>query len=126
MKKHKIIFWISTGFIFLFEGVMPALTGHSELAIQGITHLGYPLYFITILVAFKVLGALVLILPQVPSRVKEWAYAGFAINFICASISTYITDGVNSAGWFPLVIFAILIASYISYHKMREYTHAIA
>jgi hypothetical protein len=126
MKKHKIIFWISTGFIFLFEGVMPALTGHSELAIQGITHLGYPLYFVTILVVFKILGVLALIIPQVPNQVKEWAYAGFAINFFCASISTYIVDGVRSAGWFPLVVFALLIASYISYHKLVLYNKATA
>jgi hypothetical protein len=126
MKKHKIIFWAATGFIFLFEGVMPALTGHSELAIQGVTHLGYPLYFVTILVVFKIIGVLVLIIPQLPNQIKEWAYAGFAINFICASISTYIVDGGSSAGWFPLVIFAILIASYISYHKLLSINKAIA
>lgn len=120
MKKHKIFFWITTGFIFLFEGVMPALTGHSQIAIEGITHLGYPAYFASILVVFKVLGSLALIIPKVPHRVKEWAYAGFAIDFICASTSHYVVDGASSLGWFPLVIFAILIVSYIYYHKLKE------
>jgi hypothetical protein len=45
MKKEKIIFWSATIFIFLFEGVMPALTSQTELAKEGITHLGYPVYF---------------------------------------------------------------------------------
>lgn len=121
MKKHKIIFRVATGFIFLFEGVMPALTGHSQMAIEGITHLGYPAYFATILVVFKVLGACVLIFPQVPARVKEWAYAGFAIDLICASISHYVVDGAGSLGWFPLVIFGILVVSYITYHKLLAY-----
>lgn len=116
----KVIFWISTGFIFLFEGVMPALTGHGELSVQAITHLGYPVYFVTILVVFKVLGSLALIIPKVPARIKEWAYAGCAINFICAFISNWVVDGLNGLTFFPMLILAILIASYIQYHRLAN------
>ena len=77
MKKYKIIFWIATSIIFLMEGVIPAFTSQTELAKEGIRHLGYPEYFGNALVVFKVLGALTLIIPQVPKRLKEWAYAGF-------------------------------------------------
>lgn len=52
-KKQKIIFWAATAFIFLFEGVMPALTSQTELAKEGISHLGYPEYFGTALVFLK-------------------------------------------------------------------------
>ncbi|MEY3690090.1 MAG: hypothetical protein RIT37_1652, partial [Bacteroidota bacterium] len=45
MKKNVIIYWISTGFIALLEGVMPAFTSQSEMAKEGIRHLGYPEYF---------------------------------------------------------------------------------
>jgi hypothetical protein len=45
MKKEKIIFWTATIVIALFEGVMPALTSQTELAKEGIRHLGYPEYF---------------------------------------------------------------------------------
>jgi hypothetical protein len=38
MKKEKIIFWSTTGFLFLFQGVMPALTGHTEMAKEGMRH----------------------------------------------------------------------------------------
>jgi hypothetical protein len=61
MKKEKIIFWSTTGFLFLFQGVMPALTGHTEMAKEGMRHLGYPEYFGPILNIFKVLGSLLLI-----------------------------------------------------------------
>lgn len=119
MKKNKIIFWITTGLIFLFEGVMPAFTGNSEMAKEGMRHLGYPEYFGLILVVFKVLGALSLIIPQIPARIKEWAYAGFAFDFIFAFLSLCAVDGVVALSFFPLIVFAILIVSYIYYHKLK-------
>ncbi|MFZ4799194.1 MAG: DoxX family protein [Bacteroidia bacterium] len=119
MKKNKIIFWTTTGLIFLFEGVMPALTGNSEMAKEGIRHLGYPEYFPLLLASFKVLGALSLIIPQIPSRIKEWAYAGFAFDFIFAFASIWAVDGLSGMTFFPLVVFAVLVVSYIYYHKLK-------
>ena len=121
MKKAKIIFWTTTILIFLFEGVMPALTSQSEMAKEGIRHLGYPEYFGNALVVFKVLGVLALVIPQVPNRVKEWAYAGFAFDFIFASISHFAVDGIDFQGFFPLIILAILMISYIYHHKIERY-----
>lgn len=120
MKKTKIIFWITTTLIFLFEGVMPALTSQTELAKEGIRHLGYPDYFGVMLTVFKVLGALALIIPQVPARVKEWAYAGFAIDFIAAFVSTAAVDGITGITFFPLGVLLVLIVSYIYYHKIKS------
>src|SRR4051812_36198661 len=119
MKKEKIIFWTSTIIIALFEGLMPALTSQTELAKEGIRHLGYPEYFGNALVVFKILGVLVLIIPKVSSRIKEWAYAGFAFDFIFACISHWAVDGPGVQTFFPLVILAILIASYVSYEKLK-------
>lgn len=120
MKKYKILFWVSTGLIFLFEGVMPALTSQTELAKEGIRHLGYPQYFGDALVLFKVLGALTLIIPQVPKRLKEWAYAGFVFDFIFASISHGCVDGMDFQTFFPLIVLGILMASYVSYHRLNR------
>lgn len=119
MKAHKIVFWITTTLIFLFEGVLPALTSQSELAKEGMLHLGYPIYFGNALVVFKILGALILIIPALPARIKEWAYAGFTFNFIFATISHAAVDGINFQTFFPLIVLAILAASYLSYHKIR-------
>ncbi len=120
MKKAKTLFWISTTLIFLFEGVMPALTGHSQMAIDGITGLGYPVYFVTILTVFKVLGSIVLIVPKFPNNVKEWAYAGFGIDFICAFISIWVVAGLSAMTFFPLIVFAVLIVSYVNYKKLKS------
>lgn len=124
MKKEKIIFWTTTILIFLFEGVMPALTSQTELAKEGISHLGYPEYFGNALVVFKILGVLALVIPQVPNRIKEWAYAGFAFDFIFASISHFAVDGVDFQGFFPLIILAILMTSYIYHHKIERHKNS--
>ena len=118
MKAAKITFWVTTTLIFLFEGVVPALTSQTQMAKDGISHLGYPAYFGTMLAVFKVLGALSLIIPQVPKRIKEWAYAGFAIDFIAAFVSLWAVDGFTGMTVFPLVVFGILILSYVNYHKL--------
>lgn len=113
MKKNKIIFWTATIIIFLWEGVMPALTSQTELAKEGIRHLGYPAYFGNALVVFKVLGSIGLIIPSLPNRVKEWLYAGFAFDFIFAFISHVAVGGLSAMAFFPLIVFAILIVSYV-------------
>ncbi len=118
MKKNTIIFWLATGFIFLFEGVMPAFFFGSAESKQGMSHLGYPEYFGNILAAFKVGGALILIIPQVPHRLKELAYAGFFFNFIFAFLSHIFVDGFSAMSCFPLVVLAILAVSYVYYHKI--------
>jgi hypothetical protein len=120
MKKEKIVFWTATTLIALFEGLLPALTSQTELAKEGIRHLGYPEYFGNALVVFKVLGVLALIIPQIPKRVKEWAYAGFTFDFIFASISHGAVDGVNGQTFFPLVVLGVLAVSYMYYHKLIE------
>ena len=119
MKTNKIIFWIATTIIALFEGVMPALTSQTELAKEGIKHLGYPEYFGNALIVFKVLGVLALVIPKVPKRVKEWAYAGFTFDFIFASISHFAVDGIDFQSFFPLIFLVILGVSYFYNDKLN-------
>jgi len=119
MRKIKIIYWITTSLIFLMEGVLPALTSQTEAAKEGIRHLQYPEYFGNALVVFKVLGSLALIIPHVSKRFKEWVYAGFAFDFIFASISHFAIDGMNFQSFFPLIFLGILAASYYCYHKLK-------
>ncbi len=120
MKKYKIIFWTSTILIALFEGVMPLLTSQTELAKEGIKHLGYPEYFGNALVIFKVLGVICLIIPKIPIKIKEWAYAGFTFNFLFASISHAAVDGINGQAFFPLIVLGILAVSYIYFNKLNN------
>lgn len=118
MTKSNLIYWITTGILFLMEGLIPAFTSQTELAKQGISHLGYPAYFGNALVVFKVLGALILILPQAPKRLKEFAYAGFTFNFLFACISHFAVDGMHFQSFLPLSFLALLGVSYVYYHRL--------
>jgi len=124
MKKYKIAYWITTTAIFLFEGVLVAFTWNSEMSRQGIMSLGYPAYFVGMLAAFKVLGSIALIMPRVPARIKEWAYAGFAIDFIAAFVSIVAVAGFGVGVILPAVCFAFLVISYVSREKMLSAARA--
>ena len=119
VKKLTVTYWFSTSIIFVFEGVLPALTGHTDMAKEGIRYLGYPEYFGTVLVFFKVIGAIILIAPLRNVRIKEWAYAGFTFNFLFATISHFIVEGINLQTFFPPIILAILALSYFTYHRLN-------
>jgi len=83
-KRNKIIYWISTLWLslgMLSTGAVQLFRAKAEGALAppgvfGITHLGYPIYFLTILGVWKFLGVVALLVPKFP-RLKEWAYAGF-------------------------------------------------
>lgn len=118
MKKNKIIFWIATAIFVLWDAVMPGLTSHTPIAVEAIRKLGYPDYFRGMLTVFKVTGGILLVFPFVPARLKEWAYAGFGISLICACVSNAVVYGFGTLAIFPLVIMAILVVSYIYYHRL--------
>lgn len=119
MRRNKIIYWIVTGIIFAFDSLIPALTSNTQVAIDAIHRLGFPDYFRVELTIFKVLGGLALILPIVPRRVKEWAYAGFAINFISASAANWAVYGFGAFALLPLVLVVMLVISYVTYNKIN-------
>lgn len=119
MKKTKIMFWITTSIIFIMEGLLVAFSSQSEMSINGFTSLGYPVYFAGIVAVFKVLGSIVLIVPKISNQLKEWAYAGFAIDFISAFISIVVVTKSIPMAMLPIVFIVLLILSYTSYRKLR-------
>jgi hypothetical protein len=121
MKKTKIIYWIATSLFVLFEGVMPALTFNSQMAKDGIHHLGYPDYFGAMLAFYKVVGAIILILPMLKGAIKEWAYAGFTFDLISASVSLIAVDGLKGQSFFPLIVLAVLATSYFTYKSLLRH-----
>jgi hypothetical protein len=98
-RRIVIGFWIVTAIFCLQMG----FTAYAELRLpqvaEAFTHLGFPAYFRVELSWAKVLG-IVLLLAPVPARMKEWAYAGFAIDLGSALIAHHaVGDGPEAWGW---------------------------
>lgn len=120
MKKSKIIFWIATSIIFFWCGIMTIVFFGSEAAKAAMAHYGYPPYFGPMANIFSIIGAFGLVLPFVPARLKEWAYAGFSFNFIGAAVSNWAVDGFGFQVIFPLLFFIPLALSYFQFHKLEK------
>jgi len=117
-KKDNAIYWISTGLLALF--ILPGIFFmNSEMAIEGTRHLGLPEWFRIETSIGNFIGGLILIIPQIGKRIKEWAYVAFGITYISAFIAHMAVDGIVPMSFAPLVTLAILIVSYVYYHKTR-------
>ena len=117
-KKYKIIYWISTGLIALFE-LSGAFFMNSQMAIDGMHHLQLPDWFRWEVSIGHVIGGILLIVP-INKRIKEWVYVGFGIDFISAFIAYLSIDGIRGNTFSPLISLGILIVSYIYYHKLKS------
>ena len=110
-KRNKIIYWIST--IWLALGMLS--TGGVQLlkqktgpgGVDMITQLGYPIYFLTILGIWKLLGVVAVLIPKFP-LLKEWAYAGFFFAMSGAILSHIASSTANEI--FPSLLLLILTA----------------
>ncbi|MBI5066272.1 DoxX family protein [Candidatus Woesearchaeota archaeon] len=116
-KTIKTLYWVFTILIslgMLFSGVSSLML--TEQGKEIMTHLGYPLYLNIILGIAKILGVIALLQWKFET-IKEWAYAGFTIDFIGASASYLFSgDGILMA-LIPVIFLAVLFASYIFWKK---------
>jgi DoxX-like protein len=121
MKRDKIIYWIATGLLTLSL----ALAGFSYLisdkAAEAFRHLGFPSYFRVELGVAKIIGALALVLPAVPGRIKAWAYVGAFIVFVSAFIAHLSVDNIATALQ-PLFAFCLCGASVFFFNKINADT----
>ncbi|SHL13671.1 DoxX-like family protein [Chitinophaga jiangningensis] len=83
-KSNSTLYWLAKVFISFFI-LFSAWFSYTHA--EDLRQLGFPDYFRIELVIAKVLGAIVLLLPITPLRVKEWVYAGFMIAMISALIA---------------------------------------
>lgn len=123
MKRNKVIFWVATVILILWEGVMPLSTVlfAPEYVNAGTKPLGYPDYFAYTLIFCKVLGVIAIAYPKTPAKLKEWAYAGLAFNLIFAFISHACVDKNIGYMLMPLVFLGILAVSYIYNNRIQHH-----
>jgi hypothetical protein len=119
MKTTKILYWVFNGlFAFvMFGSAIPDVMSSPD-AVRGMHGLlGYPLYFIPFLGAAIILGALTIIIPGLPVRLKEWAYAGLTFDLIAATYSLHSIPNPEGPWYFMIIFLVLAAAAYIYYHK---------
>jgi uncharacterized membrane protein YphA (DoxX/SURF4 family) len=110
--KNKIIYWVITGLLafgMLAQGVSQLL--HTQGYVDIIVHLGYPIYFLTIIGVWKILGVIAILIPRF-KLLKEWAYAGFFFVMSGAFVS-HIASGDPVIAIVPaLVLLTLIVVSW--------------
>lgn len=114
-KLRKVIYWIATLWLALGMAstgavqLMRAKTGQGSL--EQMAHLGYPVYLLTILGIWKILGVVAVLVPKVP-RLKEWAYAGFFFAMTGAIVSHLVSGDPITATFPALLLLMLTLASW--------------
>jgi len=122
-KRIKIIYWIATIWLalgMLSTGLVQLLKAkEGQGGVNMITHLGYPVYLLTLLAVWKVLGVIALLIPKYP-LVKEWAYAGFFF-LVSGAIFSHLSMGDDMNDILPsLLLMFLTVVSWYSRPATRK------
>ena len=117
MTTRTRAYWLTTAFL-IFNLLAGGLAELAQLKgnAEGMVALGYPLYLMTILGAWKVLGSVALLAPGFP-RLKEWAYAGIFFNMSGAAISHVV---VGDAAWHAYYTGLLAVLALVSWALRPE------
>ena len=109
-RSRLVAYWTVTGLLVsgMFIGGLAQLLG-AQWNKDGFIHLGYPVYVMHLIGAWKVLGVIALLVPGF-ARLKEWAYAGFFFVMTGAVVS-HLASGDGVQGVIYQSIFVILIVA---------------
>jgi hypothetical protein len=110
---RKIAFWGATGIVAiwaLFAGF--TYVTNSPQAVENFRHVGYPQQLRVLLGIAKLAGAIVLVLPRLPT-LKEWAYAGFTFTWIAATVAHYLA-GDGALLFLPVAFLGLLAVSCVT------------
>lgn len=111
-KAHKIIYWIATLWLALgmaSTGVIQLIHHPDEVA--SMERLGYPVYLLTLLGTWKMLGTIAVLIPKFP-LLKEWAYAGFFFAMTGATYSRIAANEPITAILPSVLLLALTIVSW--------------
>jgi len=111
-KRNKVVYWVATGFLafgMLAGGIQQMLQigGYNEI----VTQLGYPLYLLSILGTWKILGVIAILIPKNP-LLKEWAYAGFFFAMSGATISHFAVGQAITEALPSIILLLVTVTSW--------------
>lgn len=111
-RNRTVAYWIAT-LLLVAESVLGGIwdIARTSLVRSDVVELGFPVYVLTILGIWKLLGAVAILVPRYP-RLKEWAYAGMFFNYSGAVASQFaVGHGIGSWGY-PLFVTLLVLASW--------------
>jgi hypothetical protein len=114
----KTTYWITTLFIALFLLWSAYSYAFSKTTIEGIKALGFPNHFRIQLAILKVLAVIIIVIPQVPLFIKEWAYAGIGLFFITAIVAHAAHRDPVFINLINIILIIILALSRVSLQKI--------
>ncbi|MCB0649086.1 MAG: DoxX family protein [Saprospiraceae bacterium] len=119
-KTKNRLYWIAT-VLSAIAFIVPGIANLIRLPhiVYDMSQLGYPLYFTTIIGGWKMLGAVVILMPKF-KRLKEWAYAGMVFDLTGASLSRMFTGDQIQMIIIPLLLFVLVIISWYLRPKDRK------
>ena len=119
--SRKIAYWGATGLVAIeaLFGAFTYLTAAPQ-AVENFQHVGYPQQLRVLLGIAKLAGAIVLLLPRLPT-LKEWAYAGFTFTWIAAAVAHYLA-GDGALCLLPVALIGLLAVSYVMRPEGRRGT----
>lgn len=109
---RRVVYWVFTALLALAlisGGVAQLLGAHEN--VEGIMHLGYPAFFVTILGFWKLVGGITILLPRL-RLAKEWAYAGIVFNMSGAAVSNAVS---GMPAWHVVVNLVLLAMAVLSW-----------
>ncbi len=111
-KRNKIIYWIATSWLalgMLSTGIVQLVKMQEEIDVM--TQLGYPVYLLTIIGLWKILGVVTVLIPKFP-LLKEWAYAGFFF-VMSGAVASHIASGHSLNEIFgPMLLLVLTVVSW--------------
>lgn len=123
-KRDKIIYWVATLWLALgmvSTGVVQLMRLPEE--VERITHLGYPVYFLTLIGVWKMLGVVAVLVPRF-ALVKEWAYAGFFFAMTGAIVSHVVMNDAAKELFGPSLLVVLTAVSWYFRPHDRQVTAA--
>ncbi|HZY77893.1 MAG TPA: DoxX family protein [Cyclobacteriaceae bacterium] len=123
-RTQKIVYWVATIWLALgmtSTGIVQLLKVDDEVKLMQ--HLGYPVYFLTLLGIWKLLGVVAILVPKFP-LLKEWTYAGFFFA-MSGAVFSHIAVGSAVLDMFgPMLLIVLTVTSW--YFRPAERRVALA
>jgi hypothetical protein len=117
MKTHKaatVLIPALISFFMLFSAYI------SGTRVVEFAHLGFPDYFRIELTAAKIIGAIVLLIPQVPARIKEWIYVCFGVVLVSAAIAKSNSGYPIKEVLEPVFVLTIMVCALLYLNRLHK------